>query len=109
MFGSTSLFANALAMSVIGFFVYGPDTLISGACSQDIGGAQQTGAVAGAINGIGSVGAILQGAVTAYVTETWGWDALFKLFTAMALVAAVAVWGTMLTVRQSNRSTAPTP
>lgn len=89
--GSSSLFANAMAMSAIGFFIYGPDTLISGACSQDLGGEAQTGAVAGAINGIGSVGAILQGAVTAYVTETWGWDALFSLFTALALVSAITV------------------
>jgi len=91
MIGVDNIFFNAIAMSVVGFFIYGPDTLISGACSQDLGGENRTASVAGAINGIGSIGAIMQGVVTAYVSETWGWQALFTAFTLLALVAGVLV------------------
>ncbi len=89
--GVSNIFFNAIAMSVVGFFIYGPDTLISGACSQDLGGENQTASVAGAINGIGSLGAILQGAVTAYVSANFGWEALFSCFTFLALFAAILV------------------
>lgn len=91
MLGLSHLWANALGLSAIGFFIYGPDTLISGACAQDIGGVHQTASVAGAINGLGSLGAVFQGIVTAYVSETWGWEVLFAVFTMLAFVSAILV------------------
>ena len=35
------------------------------------------GAASGLVNGAGSVGAVLQGALTAYVADRYGWGALF--------------------------------
>lgn len=82
---------NCILIGLCGLFVFGPDTLISGACAQDIGGAQMTGSVAGFINGVGSVGAILQGAITTYVSNYWGWPSLFYLFFAISLVSALVL------------------
>ena len=46
---------------------------------------------AGFINGTGSVGAIFQGFVTAYVAQRWGWNAMFAVFGLLSLLAATAV------------------
>ena len=89
--GESGMVQNALAMALVGFLLFGPDTLISGAAAQDIGGSRATGTVAGLINGVGSVGAVLQGLVTAGVTALWGWRALFSCFVAMALVSGLAL------------------
>ena len=82
---------NFLGMAAVGFCLFGPDTLISGAAAQDIGGEHQTARAAGMINGMGSTGAILQGVVTAGVSKAFGWDALFYVFVGLAVVASVAL------------------
>lgn len=79
---------NCILMVLVGFLVAGPDSLMSGACAQDFGGKELTGSVAGFINGIGSMGAILQGVVTAYVSKTFGWSAVFYLFFIIATISA---------------------
>jgi sugar phosphate permease len=51
-------------MALVGFCLFGPDTLISGAAAQDIGGKHDVAKAAGFINGFGSTGAVFQGLVT---------------------------------------------
>lgn len=82
------LLANTLLLALVGFFMFGPDTLISGACAQDIGGSTMTGSVAGFINGIGSLGAVLQGALTAHISMTWGFSSLFYVFFIIACISS---------------------
>lgn len=89
-YAHAGLLLNCIFMLAIGFLVFGPDALISGACAQDIGG-HQTGSVAGFINGVGSLGAILQGALTAYVSAAWGWSALFYVFCLISICSALAL------------------
>ena len=82
---------NAISMALVGFLLFGPDALISGAAAQDVGGRESAASAAGIINGVGSVGGMLQGAVTAGVTAIWGWNALFVVFIVLALVSAAAL------------------
>lgn len=93
---------NGLAMALCGFLLFGPDALISGAAAQDIGGPGAAASAAGIINGIGSAGPILQGVVTVKVSEAFGWEALFYVFVALALVSAAAL--VPLALRRSPRS-----
>jgi sugar phosphate permease len=93
---------NFAALALIGVALFGPDALISGAAAQDIGGTSASGTVAGFINGLGSVGAILQGELTAQVSERWGWDALFKVFMVLSLLAAAALIPRALSERQAQ-------
>jgi sugar phosphate permease len=87
-YAGLGLMVNCLFMLAVGFLVFGPDALISGACAQDIGG-ENTGSIAGFINGVGSLGAILQGALTTYVSTMWGWSALFYVFFVISLFSAL--------------------
>lgn len=88
-YAAASIFLNAIFIGLIGVFVFGPDALLSGACALDIGGKNLSGSAAGFINGMGSLGAIAQGLITAYVTTRWGWSSLFYLFVAIALLSSV--------------------
>jgi sugar phosphate permease len=83
--------ANFAGMALVGFCLFGPDALISGAAAQDVGGAAAAATAAGVINGMGSIGAILQGWVTVRLSEALGWNALFYLFVALALASAFAL------------------
>lgn len=50
----------AFCYGVIGFMVYGPDTLLCGAASIAVAGEKNGVAVAGLVNGIGSLGPVVQ-------------------------------------------------
>ena len=89
--GALGVWPNVIVLGVIGFLLFGPDALISGAAAQDVGGADTAASAAGIINGMGSIGAILQGVVTAVVSDIFGWSALFYLFIGLALVSALAL------------------
>ena len=79
------------SLAAIGFLLFGPDTLISGAAAQNLGRERATASAAGIINGFGSIGAASQGMLTAAVAQTWGWDALFLCFVGFALLSASAL------------------
>lgn len=89
--GSLGVWPNFLTMTMVGFFLFGPDTLISGACAQDVGGENLSGSAAGFINGLGSLGGITQGFFTVFISENFGWDALFSFFILVALGACAAM------------------
>ena len=89
--GGIGLEANFVAMALIGFLLFGPDAILSGAAAQDAGGPKAAAIAAGLVNGIGSLGAVLQEAVTKGVSQRYGWDALFVVFIAFALLAAVTL------------------
>ncbi len=85
--GRIGMLPNALAMGLVGFCLFGPDSLLSGAAAQDLGGQRGSGSAAGIINGMGSIGAILQGSMTAYVESHWGWQSLFFVLMGLAFLA----------------------
>ena len=78
---------NAIGISLIGFFTYGPDALMSGAAAIDAGSPKAAGLAAGVINGVGSFGQMFSGFIVAYITTRFGWDSLFYFFVAIHAVA----------------------
>jgi OPA family sugar phosphate sensor protein UhpC-like MFS transporter len=85
------LWTNFAAMALVGFFLFGPDSLISGVAAQDLGGPLAAATVAGFINGCGSVGAIAQGALVAGVSQHFGWQAVFQALMLLAAVSSLAL------------------
>jgi sugar phosphate permease len=80
-----------IGLGLIGGTLFAADTLVSGSASQDLGGPHAAGLACGVINGIGSIGAIVQGFVTVAVSDAYGWDALFTVFMVLAAAAALAL------------------
>ena len=83
----------------IGFFLFGPDSIISGTAAVDFGTKKGAGTAAGFINGIGSIGAIIGGGpLPAMITSEGDWSALFYVFIGGLLFSALILaplWRTM--------------
>jgi sugar phosphate permease len=90
-FGSLGMSVNFAAMALVGALLFAADSLLSGAAAQDIGGAHGAAMAAGVVNGVGSVGAVLQGWITLGASKLWGWDGLFYAFLVLSLLGAAAL------------------
>lgn len=80
---------NVVGLCLIGGTLFAADSLVSGSASQDIGGPHASSLACGVVNGVGSIGGIVQGFVTVYVSDTYGWDALFEVFMVLAFLSAL--------------------
>jgi OPA family sugar phosphate sensor protein UhpC-like MFS transporter len=78
-----------ISIGLIGFFTYGPDSIMSGAAAMDMGKNHGAALAAGLINGVGSAGQLISPIAVAYVSGKYGWDALFELLVIVALIAAL--------------------
>ena len=80
---------TAISISIIGILVYGPDTLMSGAATQDSAGAAHTGLALGYVDGVGSCGQLVSGYVVAGLVQWFGWDSTFTLFAVVSILAGL--------------------
>eukprot|EP01066_Platyproteum_vivax_P011055 Platyproteum_vivax@DN5002_c0_g1_i1.p1 len=90
-----SVYVNAILMFLLGAMVAGPDSVLGGAGVADVCEAckrQDLVTTAGGIvNGLGSVGAICQGVVTALMTQYFGWNGLFQLLSIMCVLTSLVL------------------
>jgi len=84
---SLALFVPVLAL--VGFSVYGPDALLTGAGAMDIGGRRAATFAAAVISGFGSMGSIVQELVISRVYDPQH-DSLFVIFVLLLGSAALA-------------------
>lgn len=82
------IWGNVAGLAAIGFFLYIADSIVPGTAAQDIGG---TASAAGIINGIDSTAQLFAGIVPIWLKNTWGWDAVFASFIALAIFSNLAV------------------
>ncbi|MFH1743683.1 MAG: MFS transporter [bacterium] len=82
-----------LGLCLIGFSLYGPDALMTGAAAQDFGSKRAAAMCAGIINGIGSFGALLQEPLIGWATTTYesAWSWLFFVFAGLSVLATVVI------------------
>jgi sugar phosphate permease len=68
----------------------GPDSLLSGAAAMDVGSRRQAAVAAGVINGLGSIGPILQEPAIGWLKQTQGLEAVFGLLVVVVFLTTVA-------------------
>ncbi len=91
-FGTSSLLVFSIIFAAIGFCLFGPDALLTGAGVLDLGGTQKAAQIAGFVNGLGSLGAVSQEIVIARVYgQTHDLNALLRILTYAALLSFVAL------------------
>ena len=64
--------SSSLLLGLIGFMAMGPDSLLSGAAAMDVGNRRQAAVAAGVINGLGSIGPILQEPAIGWLKQNAG-------------------------------------
>jgi sugar phosphate permease len=101
--GRYGVVPNVVLLALVGALLFGPDSLLSGAAAQDAGGTRAAASATGFVNGLGSLGALLQGLLVPAVAASLGWQALFPLFVALALLAALV----LVPAARAARATAP--
>lgn len=91
--GQNSLLIFAISLSAIGFFLYGPDALMTGAAAQDIGNVRGATLCAAIINGMGSCGALVQEVIIGGMYDQSGGDTgpIFMLLVGSAAMATLCL------------------
>jgi sugar phosphate permease len=82
---------HTLALALVGALLFGPDALLSGAAAQDAGGQRAAATATGLVNGIGSLGALVEGLAVPALSARFGWTALFPTLLLASLAAALAL------------------
>ena len=88
----------SLSLMLIGFLLFGPDSLVSGTAAIDFGTKKGASTAAGLINGMGSIGAIIGGTVPGLFLERWGWNGIFAFLGVMLFIAGgilIPKWNTV--------------
>jgi sugar phosphate permease len=89
----------ALSICLIGVLNYGPDTLLQGAASQDVGARWGVGKASGFVDGVSSIGQLFSSYLVGYIAQNYGWDQLFYVFVVLALVG-----GAVMATRWNNHT-----
>ena len=87
--GGGSVWMLGATLFAIGFLLFGPDSLIVATAAVDFGKKEGASSAVGLINGFGSIGAVLGGALPGVISERYGWDVLFYGLGAAVLVAGL--------------------
>jgi sugar phosphate permease len=69
IFLGTTPIATAICFGLVGFMIYGPDTLLCGAAAVQVAGARNGVAVAGIVNGFASIGPVIQEEVIGWLVK----------------------------------------
>ncbi len=100
LLGPHSLLLFGVSIAFIGFFLYGPDALMTGAGAIEAGSIRQATLAAGIINGMGSAGSVLQELILGQLLDERGTVGVFVAL----LISAVAAASSLLLLLARNRS-----
>lgn len=98
-----STLVNVLGLAAIGAFLFAPDSILCGAAAQDAGGPRAAAMATGFVNGVGSVGAMIEGLTVPLLARSYGWDALFPFLAALAVLGALALLPALRASRATDR------
>ncbi len=103
-FAGSGVVVVASLLTVIGFTLFGPDALLTGAGAMDIGSRRSATFAAGVISGFGSMGSVLQELVIGkmYDPKTGGLDVVFGMLLASAAMGAMFCGGLVLRNRSGR-------
>jgi OPA family glycerol-3-phosphate transporter-like MFS transporter len=96
--GVTSVVLFAVGLGLLGFTLFGPDSLLSGVGAIDVGSKRKAVLAAGIVNGMGSAGPVIQEEVIGYLKTYHSLDAVFLLLVFVAFIGAIGTgilwwWG----------------
>ncbi|MGE5183567.1 MAG: hypothetical protein ACM31C_15955, partial [Acidobacteriota bacterium] len=90
LFGGTSVWVFVVLLAAVGFTLYGPDALLTGAGAMDIGSRRLATFAAATISGFGSVGAAVQELVISRMYDPdAGLGPIFGMLFGSAVMASV--------------------
>lgn len=79
---------NTLAMTVVGFLVYGPQVLV-GVAAADFASKKAVGMAVGLTGTFGYIGSAISGVCIGWIADNYGWDGGFIFFIVSAILACL--------------------
>ena len=98
--GTSSVLVFGIGLSLCGFMLMGPDSLLSGVGAIDVGGRRTAVMAAGIINGLGSIGPVVQEELIGYLLDHHGYEAVFN---ALIIVSVIGIAGTSALAFRSRK------
>lgn len=87
------IIVNSVFLLIAGALNCGPDSLLGGSVSSEIGEKYNAAAaVTGLINGFGSAGGFVEGPLMGFVADTLGWTPVFCLMIVVCFLGSVSVY-----------------
>jgi sugar phosphate permease len=80
---------NLVGIAVIGFLLYGPDSITAGVAAVDFGRKRAASSAAGFVNGLGSIGGALSGVAIGRLSAAYGWESVFAFFAPLCILGAL--------------------
>ena len=90
-----------VCLALLGFMMLGPDSLISGTAAMDVASKEMAVVATGLINGLGSIGPVVQEELIGHLKTNSGNDAVFMM---MVIVAGLAVIGSGMLWRNTKKA-----
>lgn len=100
----TVAFIPVTLVALVAFLLIGPYSYLAGAMSLDFGGQKGCATASGVIDGVGYLAGVLSGSAMAKVEVTFGWQSMFLLLAAVALLSAF-VAGLAVAVQRRRAAT----
>ena len=91
LLGPTSLLFFGISIGLVGFFLYGPDALMTGAGAIEVGSLKRATLAAGIINGMGSVGGVAQELLLGNMLSTASAGEVFGVLLGAAILGALSL------------------
>ncbi|MEO6183292.1 MAG: MFS transporter [Verrucomicrobiota bacterium] len=88
----------AICFGLVGFMIYGPDTILAGAASIQVAGERNGVAVAGIVNGLGSLGPVIQEEVIGQLMKGKDFQTAIRNSNLLTLWMSIAFLLTMIVV-----------
>jgi OPA family glycerol-3-phosphate transporter-like MFS transporter 1/2 len=104
---SGGLTMNCITLLLMGATNCGPDSMLSGSISMDIGNRKADGngaSVTSLVNGIGSLGGVLEGSAVWIVWYLTGWTGVLNLVLGLTTFGAFACSRTYSAIRRSDKA-----
>jgi OPA family glycerol-3-phosphate transporter-like MFS transporter len=78
---------NTIFLFLMGFFIYGPQTLV-GISGAEFGSKRAAAAANGLTGTFGYLGGAVSGVGVGWIADSWGWNAVFLFFAICAVIGS---------------------
>ena len=95
-YGPASLLYFGISLALVGFTLYGPDALMTGAGAIEVSTLRGAAFAAGIINGLGAVGSVVQEFILGSILDSSGAGTVFSILLVSAVFAAIFLFLVLL-------------
>jgi sugar phosphate permease len=87
-----TLSMKLIMLAFIGFFTFGPQSLLVSQLPMIFGNSKNTGSIVGFIDGVGYIGAAITGILSGWLIDNFGWEYAFYFWLFGAVSSSIFIY-----------------